>query len=446
MLNGTRWTSLEWGSRRGVAFRSLIGSLLAFGALALGPSLSQAASQGPWILLATDLSGPGQDASDPQIASGPDGTATAVWDGSDGSNAIIRTASTRAPAFTLEVEKSGDGAGTVTSTPSGIDCGSDCTEDYISYTKVTLSATPDPGSIFTGWSGAACSGTVTCEVTMDSDQTVTATFATIYRAKIGRVSVRGPAMLRKGRAAVYTVRVINTGNVQADGVRLRVTGRGVRANRSLGRLAAGKFKTVRLRLRPRSSGRVRLTFNVFSFNAGGGIARKTITVKDKPHIVKEKWHKPPKRVKRKARFTPTARPSTSEVYEIAAHEQSRWGGPTLINRIRCESSFNWAATNGQYRGLLQFGPIWDVMWPGTPRMVVVKDTKTVKKKIVRYRKWSHMESWVRKPMWTVNQKVFIVKVGKLPKYSSPYHGWAAIRVGQRAVSGDGPTTGWACGL
>jgi hypothetical protein len=174
--------------------------------------------------------------------------------------------------------------------------------------------------------------------------------------------------------------------------------------------------------------------------------KKVGSVKVKPHVVKEKWHKPPKNVKKRVKFTPTGTPSPSEVYEIAAHEQAKWGGPTLINRIRCESTFNWAAGNGQYRGLLQFGPIWDSMWPGTPRGVTIKDKKIVKKKIVRYRKWSHLNKWVKKPRKTINQKVFIIKKGKLPKYPDPYHGWAAIRVGQRAVSGHGPTTGWECGL
>jgi hypothetical protein len=77
--------------------------------------------------------------------------------------------------YTLTVTKSGTGSGTVTSDPAGISCGSDCTEDYTYGTVVTLTATPDEGSTFTGWSGA-CSGTGTCTVTIDSAKSVTATF------------------------------------------------------------------------------------------------------------------------------------------------------------------------------------------------------------------------------------------------------------------------------
>jgi len=128
---------------------------------------------------AVDLSATGQDAFDPQIAIAPDGAATAVWARFNGANEIIQSASTVQPSFILQVERAGSGTGTVTSTPAGISCGADCQESYPSFTKVTLTATPSPGSTFTGWSGAGCSGTGTCEVTLLDAATVTATFATI---------------------------------------------------------------------------------------------------------------------------------------------------------------------------------------------------------------------------------------------------------------------------
>jgi len=72
------------------------------------------------------------------------------------------------------VLKDGNGSGTVTSTPSGIDCGDDCTELYDAGTVVTLTATADIGS-FVGWSGACTDEE--CIVTVDEAKTVTATFA-----------------------------------------------------------------------------------------------------------------------------------------------------------------------------------------------------------------------------------------------------------------------------
>jgi hypothetical protein len=76
----------------------------------------------------------------------------------------------------LTVTKAGSGSGTVTSSPAGIDCGADCTESFNWGTVVTLTAAASGGSTFAGWSGAGCSGTGTCQVTMDAAKSVTATF------------------------------------------------------------------------------------------------------------------------------------------------------------------------------------------------------------------------------------------------------------------------------
>jgi C1A family cysteine protease len=75
----------------------------------------------------------------------------------------------------LTVTKSG--SGTVTSVPSGINCGSTCSYAFSQGTSVALTAISGPGSSFVGWSGA-CSGTGTCTVTMNSDESVTAVFNT----------------------------------------------------------------------------------------------------------------------------------------------------------------------------------------------------------------------------------------------------------------------------
>lgn len=75
---------------------------------------------------------------------------------------------------TLTISRAGSGTGTVTSSPSGINCGSSCTQSFAG--AVTLQATPGSDSTFTGWSGGGCSGTGTCTITMDSDHAVIATF------------------------------------------------------------------------------------------------------------------------------------------------------------------------------------------------------------------------------------------------------------------------------
>ncbi len=89
-------------------------------------------------------------------------------------------AATRPPAGTtlLTIGKAGAGTGTVTSTPSGIDCGPACggtTGAFPGGTVVWLTATPATGWVFVGWSGDVdCADGV---VTLTDPKTCVATFA-----------------------------------------------------------------------------------------------------------------------------------------------------------------------------------------------------------------------------------------------------------------------------
>ncbi len=67
------------------------------------------------------------------------------------------------------------GAGTIKSAPAGIDCGATCVAGFAYGTMVSLSATPEAGSTFGGWTGA-CSGTGACSVAMDAAKSVSANF------------------------------------------------------------------------------------------------------------------------------------------------------------------------------------------------------------------------------------------------------------------------------
>jgi len=79
------------------------------------------------------------------------------------------------PDPTLTVSLSGVGPGIVTSAPTGIACGTDCSEAFTAGTPVTLTATPEGTDVFAGWSGA-CIGTEPCDLIMDRSRDVTATF------------------------------------------------------------------------------------------------------------------------------------------------------------------------------------------------------------------------------------------------------------------------------
>jgi hypothetical protein len=85
-------------------------------------------------------------------------------------------ADVEAEEFKLTVKPTGAGTGKVTSSPAGIDCGSDCDEEYEEGTEVTLTAEASAGSTFKGFSGAGCSGTGPCEVTLTEAAEVTAQF------------------------------------------------------------------------------------------------------------------------------------------------------------------------------------------------------------------------------------------------------------------------------
>ncbi|MCP5159684.1 MAG: hypothetical protein H6975_09785 [Gammaproteobacteria bacterium] len=79
-------------------------------------------------------------------------------------------------AFALSVTKAGNGEGEVTSNPSGIACGSQCSAEYAASTVVTLTARALGNSSFAAWSGACSGSDSQCVVTMDQAQSVTATF------------------------------------------------------------------------------------------------------------------------------------------------------------------------------------------------------------------------------------------------------------------------------
>jgi hypothetical protein len=119
-------------------------------------------------------------------------------------------------SFDLSVTKSGAGTGRVTSTPPAIDCGSTCAFTFNVGDVVALTATPDPGMSFAGWSGA-CSGTRGCSITMDAAKTVDARFDTITVNSPGT-----PATARRGSPATPADLVTWTSRLEAVGGRGQV--------------------------------------------------------------------------------------------------------------------------------------------------------------------------------------------------------------------------------
>lgn len=150
-------------------------------------------------------------------------TCTVTYEGTQTIGAIFTTVI--AKPETITVGLAGTGSGTVTSAPTGIDCGSSCSSLFPNATAVTLTATPAAGSTFAGWTGASCYTASTC--TVSTTATVTATFDvtasmfscrvpkvtgdTLARAKsaiekancsVGRVTTAYSAKVKKGKVAV----------------------------------------------------------------------------------------------------------------------------------------------------------------------------------------------------------------------------------------------------
>lgn len=82
---------------------------------------------------------------------------------------------TPTPRYNLTIEKTGNG--TITSHPTGIDCGEYCSQSGIQRnTNIILTAAPDSGYIFESWTGDCSGTTLETTVSMNQDKTCAATF------------------------------------------------------------------------------------------------------------------------------------------------------------------------------------------------------------------------------------------------------------------------------
>jgi hypothetical protein len=76
----------------------------------------------------------------------------------------------------LQVNLSGTGGGTVTSSPVGIACNTNCTSTFPMASQIALHPAADQFSIFTGWTNGTCSGLADCLLTLSANTSVTAGF------------------------------------------------------------------------------------------------------------------------------------------------------------------------------------------------------------------------------------------------------------------------------
>jgi hypothetical protein len=119
--------------------------------------------------------------------------------------------------LTLVSDTPGKGGGSIHSDVGGIACtntGSNpagmsgtCFADFAAGTTVTLMQTPDSNSILATWSPAGCGTNENCQVVMNGDKPVTATFPYAYMAKVNSSGSRVDTLVEaySGAAASDTI-------------------------------------------------------------------------------------------------------------------------------------------------------------------------------------------------------------------------------------------------
>jgi hypothetical protein len=133
-------------------------------------------------------------------------------------NTTVTATFTVIPSFMLAVAPTGGGTGMVTSSPSGINCGTTCFASFQTGTQITLTAVAASGSTFAGWSGGGCSGTGTCSVTITANIAVAANFMQNTAANLTLVAAVLPTSrsIQVGNTATAFATMIDAGPADAS--------------------------------------------------------------------------------------------------------------------------------------------------------------------------------------------------------------------------------------
>ena len=106
------------------------------------------------------------------------------------------------------VDATGLGSGTVTSAPGGVNWPQNRGAAFTAGSQVTLTAAPNAGSTFLGWSGGGCSGTGDCTVTVNGRVNVQAQFSPSLGGSGGGGSTASAGLTRLAVVKTRTGRIV----------------------------------------------------------------------------------------------------------------------------------------------------------------------------------------------------------------------------------------------
>jgi YVTN family beta-propeller protein len=164
-----------------------------------------------WDILASEGAGAGQVIQPAGLALSPDRATLLVAD--YGNNRVLRLDApghAPPPRTRLSVAIDAFTRGTVTSSPLGIGCATDCAQHFGAGRRVTLTAAALPGSRFAGWTGAcaAAGAAATCTIAMDGDREVGASFVAAPPAPPPPVSGSAPPPPPQPGVSVTKLRIV----------------------------------------------------------------------------------------------------------------------------------------------------------------------------------------------------------------------------------------------
>ena len=169
------------------------------------------------------------------------------------------------PAYSVTVTPSGGGSGRVTSSPSGIDCGSTCTMQAAGHSAVTLTAVPAQGSRFAGWTGA-CAGTGPCSFTVDAAVSVGAVFEALQPGAVlaqpSSVDFGGQSLNTTSPAQVVTLSNVGQQPLQVSDIQASASF--AIAQHNCGTLNPGDQCTAQVTFTPATQGTINGTMTVNS--------------------------------------------------------------------------------------------------------------------------------------------------------------------------------------